>query len=79
MVVNDSFVLLLFSLSVYVVENVKVEDNKAITLDIEMTSASKSLGVVVVSWIVSIKQQKISKHYHHCQELLDQQHYVIHV
>ncbi len=32
-----------------IIENVKVEDNKAITLDIEMTSASKSLGVVVVS------------------------------
>jgi hypothetical protein len=32
-----------------IIENVKVEDNKAVTLDIEMTSASKSLGVVVVS------------------------------
>ena len=32
-----------------IIENVKVEDNKAITLDIEMPSASKSLGVVVVS------------------------------
>lgn len=32
-----------------IIENVKVEDNKVITLDIEMTVASKSLGAVVVS------------------------------